>query len=279
MTVGTWLASVRGELDGRGIDLEYSVRLVPGRVIATGRATCWCDQSPGAGQAIRRLLGLFGAPPEVLAVQQGDLGLRQGLGIDATGPEPVYRLYVHSRRPDTLAPEYRSWRWTPGSQAAAAERGYSFHFLPETPEGLRPAELVQDQLRPMLEELLADGELMRRSGFWLRTTPAGVIDRLDVAFPWHPAAGSIPGLAALARHLAAGQDTCWQDLPVRHVAISVPPAPAAVTLYVRGRPPATGLWMRASCKRRREAGRRRSAGRSGCRSPSLPVHPGRRAAL
>lgn len=238
-SVGAWLATVGRELDGPGVDLEYSVRLRPGGMLTTGRATCWSDQSPRTGPAVRRLLKQLGAPPEALA--RSCAGVRQGIGIDATGPEPAYRVYVHSRRPDTLMPEYRSWAWTPGG-GQATPRCYSFSYLPETPEGVRPADLVADELRPMLSDVLADEQLRHCSGFWLRTTPAGVIDQVDLAFPWHPAAGSIPGLAALARHLGAGDEAGWQELPVRHVAFSLPPAPAAITLYVRGPASPAGRW-------------------------------------
>jgi hypothetical protein len=239
LPVDAWLGAVGRELSDQRPELEYSVRLARDRVSASGRVTCWVSQTVNAGLAVERLLTHFGAPADVLASRQGgERWVRQGVGIDATGAEPAYRYYLHSRRPETLAPEYRSWCWVRGGPATA--RRYSFHFLPETPQGLRPAELVPAELRPPLAELLASEQLRRCSGFWLRTTPTGEIDQLDLALPWQPAASSLPGLADIIALAGSGGDFRWQDLPIRHVALSLGPSPLTVTLYVRGA--AGGTW-------------------------------------
>lgn len=111
---------------------------------------------------------------------------------------------------------------------------YTFQFLPETASGLRPADLVGRSLRPMLLELLAEERFLQMSGFWLRRNSDGVIDQLDLAFPWRPVAGSLSGLIALADHLGVGATYGWRDLPVRHVAFRIEPGPPVVTLYVSG---------------------------------------------
>lgn len=231
--VAEWLTTVAKELSGPGTDLEYSVRLSSHGVSASGRCTCWTTANL---DAIGRIAARLGAPPYVLAEHAGmELPVRQGIGIDAGGAEPQYRLYLHGRDPITLTAWYRSWRWQPGQQASPSV--YTFHFLPETASGLRPARLVAPELRPMLRLLLAEERLRQCSGFWLRQT-AGVTDELDLAFPWHPRVGSLPGLTALARHLDIRTTEGWQELPVRHVALRVTSSSPVVTLYVRG--PAAG---------------------------------------
>lgn len=224
--VGDWLSAVRSELTGTGTDLEYSVRLATRGVTASGRCACWTGAD--GRDAIGRVLRKLGAPETVLAELTAPQ--RLGVGVDARAGD--YRLYLHGRDPVALTSHYRSWRWQPGGPAR--ESVYSFHYLPETPSGLRPVTLAGREIRPMVAKLLADPRLRQCSGFWLRETD-DIVDQLDLAFPWHPAAGSLAGVAALAEYLgitaAAGG---WRDLPVRHVALRVGPGPPVVTLYVRG---------------------------------------------
>jgi hypothetical protein len=229
--IQSWLATAGAELACLpGAEAEYSVRLSGGQVSASGRCTFWVTGDPAGRAAIGRLLTRFCAPAAVLAGHvAAALPVRQGIGIDASGGRPQHRLYLHGRVPATLADRYESWRWRAGGGPAAS--AYAFHFLPETPSGLRPVDLVDDLLRPGLELLLADDRLRQGSGFWLRTAPAGTIEQVDVAFPWHPPARSLPGLAALARSAGVVSDAGWGALPVRHVALPAGRRPPSVTLY------------------------------------------------
>jgi len=223
------LAIAGQQLTGAGTDLEFSVRLSRAGVSSSGRFTCWTGSDPAA---VGRIALLLGAPAPVLAAHAGaELPVRQGIGIDASGPVVQYRLYLHGRDPATLGARYLSWRWHRGGAGASAAV-YSFHFLPETGSGLRPVRLVPPSARPALRLLLASDWLRECSGFWLRRTAGGVVDEVDLAFPWHPLAGSLSGLAALADLLGVGAG--WQDLPVRHVALRLTSGDPVVTLYVRG---------------------------------------------
>ena len=80
---------------------------------------------------------------------------------------------------------------------------------------------------------------MRRcSGFWLRRDCDGRLDQIDLAFPWQPVAGTLPGIRQIAEALGLPEAMRgWLDeLPVRHVAIPAAGCEDAdnpvVTLYV-----------------------------------------------
>ncbi|HTU74884.1 MAG TPA: methyltransferase domain-containing protein [Trebonia sp.] len=255
--IESWLATAVPELAGLpGAAAEYSVRLAAGHVSKSGRCTLWASGDSAGPAAMRRLLTRLGAPAAVLAWHAAAvLPVRQGIGVDASGGLPCHRLYLHGRAPATLADRYECWRWQAGGEPAAS--AYSFHFLPETPAGLRPAGLVDGLLRPGLELLLAEDRLRQSSGFWLRADPSGTIDQLDLAFPWHPAARSLPGLAALARSVGVVGDAGWGDLPVRHVALPAGRRRPSVTLYASaptgGPMPLSEAGMQAHVRRRAAA--------------------------
>lgn len=225
-----------------GIDLEYSLRLCPGRVEADGRFGCWLDGTGPEGFApVARVLERLGAPAAVVEAQRGAvLPVRQGIAValDEAGPE--YRLYLHCRDPATLADRYTAWRWQPGAEARRSR--YAFHYLPETPAGVRPLDLVDARLRPGFALLLEDARLRQCSGFWLREAPDGAVEQLDLALPWYPVAGELPGVAALATALGIPEaDTSgWRRLPIRHIATRVGAAEPAVTLYTSS--PCDGPW-------------------------------------
>jgi hypothetical protein len=229
---------------------------------------------------MHRLLTRFGAPAAVLTGHSAaELPVRQGIGIDASGPRPQHRLYLHGRVPATLADRYESWRWRADSGPAAS--AYSFHFLPETPSGLRPGDLVDDLLRPGLELLLADDRLRQSSGFWLRTESAAAIEQVDLAFPWHPPARSLPGLMALARSVGVVSDAGWGTLPVRHVALPVGRRLPSVTLYTcaptGGQIPLSEAGVQAHV-RRGAANMGTAIGELTRRLPAAPALPGPRPA-
>src|SRR5262249_17233301 len=134
---------------------------------------------------------------------------------------PEIRLYLHGRNAVTLKDHYRAWRWRP--DAAPRPSNYTFHFFPETTLGQRPLDRVDARLSPALARLLAHERLRQSSGFWLREGESGQIDQLDLAFPWYPVAGTLPGLIELAELIAApvGDPSSWNELAIRHVAVRI----------------------------------------------------------
>lgn len=228
-----WLLEQLGaELGGQeGVDLEFSRRLTQGRVETEGRFCCWLSGDDSrAFVPMARVLERLAAPESVRAAQrEAVLPVRQGLAVGFNAGVPELRLYLHGREPKTLADDYRAWRWLPGGEARRSR--YFFHYLPETPSGLRPSSLVPDLLRPAFERVLHDERLQQGSGFWLREGSDGQVEQVDLAFPWCPNAGTVEGLRAMATVLGVGVDSRWFELPIRHVAVKVGEGAAQVTLY------------------------------------------------
>ena len=251
MKSSTLLTLLSGALAGqRGIRLEYSTRLRPGRVEVAGRFCCWVEHNVLAAAAVAGVLRQLGAPS---AVAEKPLALADGLGVShgmAIGRGEL-RYYCHSRPPLTLGDDYRAWRWHPGMDAADT-RQYVSHYLPETPEGVRPLDLIPESLRLPFARLLADPRLNQASTFWLRHRPDGQPDQLDIAFPWCPPAAVLPGMKELAELLDLPAQSGWRRLPVRHVALSLTSAEPEITLYtsapLRGEWPSTEAQLRKKVK-------------------------------
>ncbi|MGH9754353.1 MAG: SAM-dependent methyltransferase [Blastocatellia bacterium] len=215
------------------VELEFSLRLRPGGVEAQGRFGCWLEGNrPVDFEPMARALERLNAPPSVRAAhQQAEGPVRQGVGVAFAEDGPEFRLYLHGRNQTTLADHYRAWRWRPDS--ASAPSIYTFHFLPETSSGQNPLDLIPTQLRPAFSLLLADERLRQSSGFWLRESGSGEIDQLDLAFPWRPLAGTLPGLIEIADLFALPieEPSRWRELAIRHIAIRVGSATPVITLY------------------------------------------------
>jgi cyclopropane fatty-acyl-phospholipid synthase-like methyltransferase len=224
---GRVLAELGAELCGHAADLEFSLRLRPKAIEPSGRFACWlAGESESDFAPIARALRRLDAPETVRLAQQGSVcPVRQGIAV-APG-EGGFRLYLHGRD-RTGRDTYQAWRWGKGVVSRSA---YEFHFLPETPEGVAPLDLIDVSLRPAVAMLLADERVQQMSGFWLRRAADGTLEQLDLIFPWHPRAGDLPGLLAIAEHFALPLDhpSDWRGLPIRHIAFAL--GRPAVTLY------------------------------------------------
>jgi len=224
------------------VELEFSLRLQPGGVEAHGRFGCWLEgRRPADFEPMARALERLNAPPSVRAAhRQAEGPVRQGVGVAFAEDGPEFRLYLHGRNQTTLADHYRAWRWRHG--AAPKRSTYTFHFLPETPLGQKPLDLVPARLRPAFSLLLADERLQQSSGFWLREDEGGEIEQVDLSFPWRPLAGTLPGLLELADLFAlpVEEPSRWREAPIRHVAMRVGSPTPVITLYASA--PSNGPW-------------------------------------
>lgn len=276
------LAEIGAELAGQpGMNLEISIRLRDGGVEPRGRFACWLTS---AFEPMALLLARLGAPEEARAAQrEAERPVRQGIAVAVTGDAPPeLRLYLHDRAKGTMANRYRALRWIPRKGEEVRRSRYSFHFLPETPAGLRPLDLVDPALRQAFARLLAEPRLAQMSGFWLREGEDGAIDQVDLALSWSPLAGSLRGLGELAPALVAPAAGALRELPIRHVALAVGAAPPSVTLYSSA--PARGPWPASEAELheqvRREAGAvRRATEDLFARLPPAPDAPAEPSAL
>lgn len=267
MTPRALLAALSRTLAGQGrVRMEFSTRLRPGRVERGGRLCCWVDHDASTAMALAAMLRRLGAPDDV-AVQPlalaDTLVVRHGVAIG----DGTLRYYRQSRRPETLAEDYQAWRWRADTQAVENCR-YVACFPPETPDGLRPLDLVPTDLRGPFGRLLSEPRFLRESAFWLRASPDGRFDQLDLAFPWSPRAASLPGLVELGEMLALPPRSGWRCLPVRHVAVSLGTPAPEITLYSSA--PWKGAWPITEAELRRGV-RIQSKTMSGSLEKPMPV--------
>jgi len=225
------LEELGADLAGHAADLEFSLRLRPQAIEPFGRFGCWlAEDFASVGRALRRL----GAPESVLSAQvASECPVRQGIAVRPG----EFRLYLHGRDRATSRDTYEAWRWD-GAGAVRRSR-YEFHFFPETPQGVRPLDLLDTALRPAVARMLADARMQQMSGFWLRHGADGTLEQIDLIFPWHPPAGAIPGIEEIVDVLTLQPEPSdWRSLPVRHIAF--PLDRSGVTLYASA--PASGPW-------------------------------------
>lgn len=216
-----------------GLELEFSLRLSCGILQNRGRFACWIngtreeDFSP-----VANVLGCIEAPSVVIEAQRNHpFPVRQAVAVSMDHVGPEFRLYLHGRDAHTLNDRCHAWRWRSGNAPRRSE--YVFYFFPESASGIRPLDLIPDELRSVFQRLLEEPLLLEMSGFWLRQDPQGEVDQLDIAFPWHPCAGQIPGISALVRAAGIPEaefDVC-RTLPIRHLALSLGGKSPSVTLY------------------------------------------------
>lgn len=227
------------------IEGEFSVRLRPGRLEMDGRFGVWLPVG-AADAAFDRLLNRLAAPSALrAALNQGGRAVRRGIALSLGEAGGTVKLYRHTRAEATGADLYTAWRWPIGGQDpedSVPSADYDFHFLPETPSGLRPLDLVPPLLQPACAALLGDTRLRQLSGFWLRHPSGGGVDQMDLAFPWMPLASALPGFSALTTAFALPPaDAAWlARLPVRHLAVAVSAPEPVVTLYCAA--PLDGPW-------------------------------------
>lgn len=229
--------------------LEWSLRLSKGTCSEHDRFTCWAvlensgrddgrDDVRDDVSLLARQLERLSAPPAVLEAHRrvASHSIKQGLGFTrcADGFEP--RLYLHHREPVLLRDRYESWRWNREGQVTHAT--YEFHFLPKSPEGEGPLELVHPQLRALVAELLELPRLQQLSGFWLRRCQQR-LDQVDLILPWEPPLSALEApLRRLARTLECPEP--WLEAhagaPLRHIAFNTDvDEPPQCTLYFSGR--------------------------------------------
>ena len=232
-------------LEGTGpTRFEFSIRMTPGRIAKTGRFCCWLKHSPHIAQAMAGLLRHLNAPAEVTAAPLAvadSLMVCHGISV-APGS---LRYYRHARQPHGLDNDYRAWRWQ-ADQPEIETCRYRCSYPPETPDGLKPLDLVPAELRADFQALMDEPRFRLGSAFWLRSSMDQRIDQLDLAFPWMPQAGSLAGLQSLAQRMGISAKSGWRRLPVRHVALALDRPQPEITLYSSA--PWQGAWPKTEAE-------------------------------
>ncbi|MEL6353680.1 MAG: class I SAM-dependent methyltransferase [Cyanobacteria bacterium J06627_28] len=217
------------------------------------RMTCWVEKSPKGSSkerfaSVAQLLQAIAAPPSVQTIQatQSPISVRQGISVALLEHGIEWRLYLHTREPDSTD-RYRSWRWrsmesgsdsgpeygSTSEQAVVQTDHYSFHFLPATPTGETPAELVHPLFVDAAGQLVQHERLRSMSGFWLRHRGDQVL-QVDLIYPWYPRVSEFDSTLRSLVTAIGGSDewiTTYADYPLRHIAFNGKNREPGFTLY------------------------------------------------
>lgn len=241
---------------------EWSLRVNEHGLVERDRVTFWTRPGAAPDQSIRftaiaGVLRAFDAPCEVIDVQRDaePKSVWQGVGVPTNGSS-AWCLYLHTVTSEGLA-RYVAHKWRRGEPMVDTQ-AYEFHYLPATPDEVRPESLVHPQLVGTFGQLLANERLQRLSGFWL-CRRNDRIEQVDLAFSWHPPLSEL--LQAFETGEAFSNRTrealaAYGDQPLRHIAFdAVHAKQPGITLYFSA--PLSGAWPDcfASLKRKvQEAG-------------------------
>ncbi len=229
-----------------GVTLEWSLTLTKGQFADQDRLTCWvanADKKGSAFAALGRLLDTLSAPADILEKHRSlsATSTRQGLGVAIKEGILEYRLYIQHNDVETLKTLYVAYRWSDSGDCDITR--YRFSFFPETPQGQTPLEFADPVFHPVLKSLLTHERLLQTSGFWLRDRE-GVVDQLDLIFPWQPLLGEWhEQLLPLCSLLNMSPDWLhtYRACPLRHIAFSQTSAgEPRCTFYFSG--PAESAW-------------------------------------
>ena len=223
------------------VTLEWSLRVGAGTMSDSDRMTCWVEGSPKESFAsVAQLLKAIAAPLSVQTIQatQSPISVRQGISVALLEHGIEWRLYLHTREPNATD-RYQSWRWrsvdasSSAAQAAVQTDRYEFHFLPATPAGKTPVELVNPIFADATQTLVQHERLRSMSGFWLRHRGDQVL-QMDLIYPWYPRVSEFDSTLRSLVTAIGGSDawiTTYADYPIRHIAFNGKDREPGFTLY------------------------------------------------
>lgn len=227
------------------VTLEWSLRVGAGTMSDGDRMTCWVEGSPKGSPkesftSVTQLLKAIAAPPSVQTIQatQSPISVRQGISVALLEHGIEWRLYLHTREPNATD-RYQSWRWRSVASESEPERAvvqtdrYEFHFLPATPAGETPVDLVHPIFVDAVQQLMQHERLRSMSGFWLRHRGDQVL-QVDLIYPWYPRLSEFDSILRSLVTTMGGSDawvTTYADYPIRHIAFNGKGREPGFTLY------------------------------------------------
>ena len=209
-----------------GAEVSWEAIYRPGEGVVGFGVTLRPGGGSAAPAAMSSILARLDAPAEARAAERGaGRPGRERLQVVWESGAPSFCLDLPTEDERGLEHCVR-WRWRAGARALARSGARS--FLPSTPEGIRPEDLVATDLRSPLAELLASAPLAASGGFWLfpATADAGGADaggadaggvELEIFFPWPAPPAEGRGFVALAEALGAVGGEPWRELPIARV--------------------------------------------------------------
>lgn len=218
------------------LTLEWSLTIQSGKVLDDARFTCWVE---AAGQPeanffqVEHLLQEVSTPPSVLDVQRAasSSSVRQGVSIALSANGVEWRLYLHTRPPNSSKDEYHSYRWNDSGQYVRDT--YHFYYASEIFAGLEPQALAHLIFQPMLQQLIKHERWQQMSGFWVRYRGDKIL-QVDLIYPWHPVLSEFEEQLKTACTLL-NAPTNWineyNSHHLRHIAFSGIDKEPACTLY------------------------------------------------
>ncbi|MEL6778787.1 MAG: methionine biosynthesis protein MetW [Cyanobacteria bacterium J06597_16] len=235
------------------VTLEWSLRVGAGTMSDGDRMTCWVEKSSKGSPEesfarVSQLLQAIAAPPSVQTIQatQSPISVRQGISVALLEHGIEWRLYLHTREPNATDC-YQSWRWrsvasgsdsgldsgSDSGQPAVQADHYGFYFLPATPTGETPVELVHPLFVDAAGQLVQHERLRSMSGFWLRHRGDQVL-QVDLIYPWYPRVSEFDSVLRSLVIAIGGSDTwitTYADYPLRHIAFNGKDREPGFTLY------------------------------------------------
>ncbi len=223
------------------VSFEWSLRITPKKAYVRDKVIFWINNSYNTYLKTRetnsfcQLLETLDCPALVLDTHKNvsPYSLHQGIGFSASD-DKTYGLYINYLHPDTGQNKYDAFSWS--SKEQFKKLSYEFHYLPETPCGIKPKSRVHPALISIHDTLIEDVRLNMMSGFWLRKN-GEKIDQISLTYPWQP---SLDRFLPILRKFSNTKSTnmCLNThrfFHLRHIAFnSVHAKDPSLTIYFSG---------------------------------------------